>query len=364
MYCWFVPYICLGSLYERLRIYAGITETIYFSLNILASITVLNSMNLQCVNNIHKIIITAQFIALILYKLFYARRLIITSWPYRWNIPDVDMASWFHICPNKLHQVINHVFWFCKWLVNVIVVYSQGTCSFSAHRWLNESSYIIRTRRAKFMGPAWDPHGSCRPQMGPMWTPWTLLSGYIIMSLVLEESGPLWTVNHFRLDKRVTGNFQYNHNKMQRGLISPINYWNDKTIICVMTSSFQSVHRWKKSWVIKVSALHNGESTIHWLQLSSRFSSATIIFHNSVWHPHRRMVQFGNSNIVHFTPESRMCRIFISKLCPDLALFHAVWNATQLFTMHMFVLQYQNSAISSLYMNMKRRKLNQCGYLS
>ena len=30
---------------------------------------------------------------------------------------------------------------------------------------------------AKFMGPIWGPLGSCRPQMGPMLAPWTLLSG-------------------------------------------------------------------------------------------------------------------------------------------------------------------------------------------
>ena len=30
---------------------------------------------------------------------------------------------------------------------------------------------------AKFMGPTWDPPGSCRHQMGPMLAPWTLLSG-------------------------------------------------------------------------------------------------------------------------------------------------------------------------------------------
>ena len=29
---------------------------------------------------------------------------------------------------------------------------------------------------AKFMGPTWGPPGSCRPQMGPMLAPWTLLS--------------------------------------------------------------------------------------------------------------------------------------------------------------------------------------------
>ena len=29
------------------------------------------------------------------------------------------------------------------------------------------------------MGPTWGPRGSCRPQMGPMWAPWTLLSGML-----------------------------------------------------------------------------------------------------------------------------------------------------------------------------------------
>ena len=29
---------------------------------------------------------------------------------------------------------------------------------------------------ARFMGPTWDPPGSCRPHMGPMLVPWTLLS--------------------------------------------------------------------------------------------------------------------------------------------------------------------------------------------
>ena len=33
------------------------------------------------------------------------------------------------------------------------------------------------TQIAKFTGPTWGPPGSCRPQMGPMLAPWTLLSG-------------------------------------------------------------------------------------------------------------------------------------------------------------------------------------------
>ena len=35
----------------------------------------------------------------------------------------------------------------------------------------------LATQITKFMGPIWGPPGSCRPQMGPMLAPWTLLSG-------------------------------------------------------------------------------------------------------------------------------------------------------------------------------------------
>ena len=46
----------------------------------------------------------------------------------------------------------------------------------------------IYTQRAKFMGPTWGPPGSCRPQMGPMLAPWTLLSGhYGCWTVVMEH---------------------------------------------------------------------------------------------------------------------------------------------------------------------------------
>ena len=41
---------------------------------------------------------------------------------------------------------------------------------------------------AKFMGPTWSPPGSCRPQMGPMLDPWTLLSGDIFKKNFLNEN--------------------------------------------------------------------------------------------------------------------------------------------------------------------------------
>ena len=37
--------------------------------------------------------------------------------------------------------------------------------------------YVVISQIAKFMGPTWGSPGTCRPQMGPMLAPWTLLSG-------------------------------------------------------------------------------------------------------------------------------------------------------------------------------------------
>ena len=42
----------------------------------------------------------------------------------------------------------------------------------------------LPAQTAKFMGPTWGPPGSCRPQMGPMLAPWTLLSGSIWIPVI------------------------------------------------------------------------------------------------------------------------------------------------------------------------------------
>ena len=42
---------------------------------------------------------------------------------------------------------------------------------------------------AKFMGPTWGPPGSCRPQVGPVLVPWTLLSG-IVLEAALGDPCP------------------------------------------------------------------------------------------------------------------------------------------------------------------------------
>ena len=59
---------------------------------------------------------------------------------------------------------------YCKWDVCIWRRGPHVQCA-----WLCNISQI-----AKFMGPTWGPPGSCRPQMGPMLAPWTLLSGLFI----------------------------------------------------------------------------------------------------------------------------------------------------------------------------------------
>ena len=36
------------------------------------------------------------------------------------------------------------------------------------------------------MGPTWGPPGSCRPQVGPMWATWTLLSGMVCVKKMYQ----------------------------------------------------------------------------------------------------------------------------------------------------------------------------------
>ena len=47
--------------------------------------------------------------------------------------------------------------------------------------WPSKSEHWLLSQIAKSMGPTWGPPGSCRPQMGPMLAPWTLLSGVVCM---------------------------------------------------------------------------------------------------------------------------------------------------------------------------------------
>ena len=61
-------------------------------------------------------------------------------------------------------------------------------------------SYAQTTKIAKFMGPTWGPPGPCRPQMGPMLAPWTLLREHftkwlhgMVLSMLLYLCLNYWT---------------------------------------------------------------------------------------------------------------------------------------------------------------------------
>ena len=72
--------------------------------------------------------------------------------------------------------------WYCECRHQLSVTNCPGMASLmrpklyiSVRLYCGFSNMII----AMFMGPTWGPPGSCRPQMGPMLTPWTWLSGIL-----------------------------------------------------------------------------------------------------------------------------------------------------------------------------------------
>ena len=57
-------------------------------------------------------------------------------------------------------------------------------------KWTNIVSCNETAQIVMFMGPTWGPPGSCRPQMGPMLAPWTLLSGSVDPDLSCHMPSP------------------------------------------------------------------------------------------------------------------------------------------------------------------------------
>ena len=59
--------------------------------------------------------------------------------------------------------------------------FAGGSHRFDNNHPTNGRRYYKYAQIAKFMGPTWGPPGSCRPQMGPILSTWTLLSGCIFI---------------------------------------------------------------------------------------------------------------------------------------------------------------------------------------
>ena len=93
-----------------------------------------------------------------------------------WQMPSILIIYQYAVYP-----IIMQIF-VCCFSCHIILV-SMDLCHTSTpwfsglphqHQWLWSN---IEAQIARFMGPTWDPPGSCRPQMGPMLAPWTVLSG-------------------------------------------------------------------------------------------------------------------------------------------------------------------------------------------
>ena len=86
--------------------------------------------------------------------------------------------AYFRISSNSIYN-FNQYRWIMDW-IDFDMMILEG---------VNEVVSALKTQIAKFTGPTWGLPGSCRPQMGPMWAPWTLLSGkFYTVSSLLQHS--------------------------------------------------------------------------------------------------------------------------------------------------------------------------------
>ena len=87
-------------------------------------------------------------------------------------------SSLTHVCTTR-HQC------FEQWQFGTFSApscYLTGNTPFLAPMVSPFTRFTDASQTARFMGPTWGPPGSCRPQMGPMLAPWTLLSGMFATS--------------------------------------------------------------------------------------------------------------------------------------------------------------------------------------
>ena len=86
-------------------------------------------------------------------------------------------AFWNENNPHPIQYIYNHLTQWPNpnysikfWMVPLKKI--QSNC---LHCWCQPGQI------SRFMGPIWDPPGSCGPQVGPMLAPWTLLSGWSVL---------------------------------------------------------------------------------------------------------------------------------------------------------------------------------------
>ena len=81
------------------------------------------------------------------------------------------------------------------------------------------------------MGPTWGPPGSCRPQMGPMLAPWTLLSG-------VSYHGICWQVSSFHGQAR----------HQQWSLVKILNHFYNLLWICANIVDVRMIDLTRMTW--------------------------------------------------------------------------------------------------------------------
>ena len=90
---------------------------------------------------------------------------------------------------SKSSRDINYINSFC--VLSNIMLYCSAIYRESM---VFHEDQINTTQIARFMGPTWGPPGSCRPQMGPMLAPWTLLPGMVTRALGANDTRSSGTV--------------------------------------------------------------------------------------------------------------------------------------------------------------------------
>ena len=102
--------------------------------------------------------------------------------------------------PEKL-DIKFTAFVFCWWNRSCnteLECYFIGSVNWSDSLLTSYLSHKAAAQITRFTGPTWGPPGSCRPQMGPMLAPWTLLSGcttYIYYDIMKNQN--VWLQHNF-----------------------------------------------------------------------------------------------------------------------------------------------------------------------
>ena len=148
----------------------------------------------------------------------------------------------------------------------------------------------VTSQIAKFMGPTWGQHGSCRPQMGPMLAPWILLSGFILKQATAYQIWQFHLPCCLFLSLMAWQTYRQMYGQLE--ITSP---WCDPTQDrCVEVKHILSNIFCEKGYCLLLfTAIYWIESVIHnrtWIGCDIEFRLPTVVDvhdHESPWKPFR-----------------------------------------------------------------------------